>query len=252
LGKRGDRPAYGRAAAFVLNQGLLPKLFGTLAQRYAKRPGGYTRIHKFGHRPGDNAPHAILELVDNPRDLRFDMTARAVGWELLRENLKTERPLALINNGIQGADDFVRAERSLPPRTVGRLREKTRWNLQKVLKFRDRSAVSELTRKAGDYIVSPLRSLNEPNSLSCDIQDSLLAKPLALKTINSELSAEKIDRMERSRDSAMGGAGHRLPGESTSAFALAQRGLKRPKWRGHKIRPEPEATVLSGRTIHPY
>lgn len=38
----------------------------------------------FGHRKGDHAPQAILELVDNPNDLRFHMTARIVGRELAR------------------------------------------------------------------------------------------------------------------------------------------------------------------------
>lgn len=42
------------------------KLFDVLAQRYATRPGGYTRILKFGYRVGDNAPMAIIELVDRP------------------------------------------------------------------------------------------------------------------------------------------------------------------------------------------
>ena len=42
------------------------KLFDVLAPRYAERPGGYTRILKFGYRIGDNAPMAIIELVDRP------------------------------------------------------------------------------------------------------------------------------------------------------------------------------------------
>jgi large subunit ribosomal protein L17 len=42
------------------------KLFGNLGPRYATRPGGYTRILKFGHRVGDNAPMALVELVDRP------------------------------------------------------------------------------------------------------------------------------------------------------------------------------------------
>ncbi len=42
------------------------KLFGELGERYRDRPGGYTRILKFGWRVGDNAPMAIVELVDRP------------------------------------------------------------------------------------------------------------------------------------------------------------------------------------------
>ena len=42
------------------------KLFGELGERYNTRPGGYTRILKFGYRVGDNAPMALVELVDRP------------------------------------------------------------------------------------------------------------------------------------------------------------------------------------------
>ena len=42
------------------------KLFGELGPRYQARPGGYTRILKMGFRVGDNAPMALVELVDCP------------------------------------------------------------------------------------------------------------------------------------------------------------------------------------------
>jgi large subunit ribosomal protein L17 len=42
------------------------KLFAELGPRYAKRPGGYLRILKFGFRQGDNAPMALVELMDRP------------------------------------------------------------------------------------------------------------------------------------------------------------------------------------------
>lgn len=42
------------------------QLFDGLGPRYAKRPGGYTRILKYGFRNGDNAPMALIEFVDRP------------------------------------------------------------------------------------------------------------------------------------------------------------------------------------------
>lgn len=45
------------------------RLFGELGPRYKDRNGGYTRIIKVGRRSGDNAELAVIELVDNPREL---------------------------------------------------------------------------------------------------------------------------------------------------------------------------------------
>lgn len=52
----------------VRHRDTVVKLFDVLAQRYAARPGGYTRVLKYGVRPGDCAPRAFMELVDRPLD----------------------------------------------------------------------------------------------------------------------------------------------------------------------------------------
>lgn len=50
----------------IRNRDMVSKLFNELGPRYQTRPGGYLRILKCGFRTGDNAPMAIVELVDRP------------------------------------------------------------------------------------------------------------------------------------------------------------------------------------------
>ncbi|HSM36937.1 MAG TPA: 50S ribosomal protein L17 [Longimicrobiales bacterium] len=62
--KRGDLHARRTVARSIGDKDVLARLFGELASRYADRPGGYTRVLKLGHRPGDGADMAIIELVE--------------------------------------------------------------------------------------------------------------------------------------------------------------------------------------------
>ena len=64
LGKKGTLHARRHALKLVADRSSLKKIFGPLSERYANRPGGYTRVIKLGHRLGDDAPMAFIELVD--------------------------------------------------------------------------------------------------------------------------------------------------------------------------------------------
>jgi large subunit ribosomal protein L17 len=66
LGKEPSLANHRLAFDRLRDRDIVVKLFGELGPRYKTRPGGYLRILKFGFRNGDNAPMALVELVDRP------------------------------------------------------------------------------------------------------------------------------------------------------------------------------------------
>jgi large subunit ribosomal protein L17 len=71
LGKRGTLHARRQALSRLNNDRVMvDKLFSTIAERYADRDGGYTRVLRAGFRYGDNAPMAVIELVERDVDAK--------------------------------------------------------------------------------------------------------------------------------------------------------------------------------------
>lgn len=66
LGKEPSLANHRLAFDRLRDRDMVVKLFGELGPRYKARPGGYLRILKYGFRNGDNAPMALVELVDRP------------------------------------------------------------------------------------------------------------------------------------------------------------------------------------------
>jgi len=68
LGKNPSLANRRLAFARLRDREMVVKLFDELGPRYATRNGGYSRILKFGFRKGDNAPMALVELMDRPAE----------------------------------------------------------------------------------------------------------------------------------------------------------------------------------------
>lgn len=129
-------------------------LLQTIAARYVDRPGGYTRLHLHGHRPGDHAPRALLELVDNTKgDLKVELTARAMAREVLLRSKKMKSDKAI---------DFLKTP--FLPRGTSSTRgvpkfeddhtfnELTRLNIKKLLRYQEEEKRLELAMRAEDHL----------------------------------------------------------------------------------------------------
>ncbi|MEE4011326.1 50S ribosomal protein L17 [Roseibium sp. FZY0029] len=86
LGKRGDLHARRQAISQIRDTAMVAKLFETLGERYKDRSGGYSRVLKAGFRYGDNAPMAVIELVDRDPEARGAEDRARVEAEEAAEN----------------------------------------------------------------------------------------------------------------------------------------------------------------------
>jgi len=70
LGKKGDLQSKRKTISILHDEKNMKKVFDIFSKRYKDRLGGYTRIIKLGNRFGDNAPTAIIELVDRDEEAK--------------------------------------------------------------------------------------------------------------------------------------------------------------------------------------
>lgn len=147
LGKRGTPTALSSAQSFLFNTGSSMPRLAEMAARYAERPGGYTRVHLMGHRKGDHAPRAVLELVDNPTDVKLDMTARTVAREAYTLLHRAQTHL-----GWEALQALLQKQASLPIESDTRFHPLTRKNMAKLVRYRGEAARTELVQKAQQYL----------------------------------------------------------------------------------------------------
>lgn len=118
----------------------MPKLFGELRERYLERPGGYTRVLRVEPEKEDQAPTAILQLCDGPKDMRFMLTAKTIARDR-EEGLKTseitrERMKQVIKFRPDGKKELEAAVNAIRAREVDAQRRESGARKQQVYERR--------------------------------------------------------------------------------------------------------------------
>ena len=98
LAKRDTLHSRRQAAAFLLSDDAVKKLFDTIGPRFDERPGGYTRIMRVGFRKGDGAEEAIIELLGSEVKKRAEERRRRKEERIKQQQEQSEEVEAAAAN----------------------------------------------------------------------------------------------------------------------------------------------------------
>lgn len=110
LAKKGDLHARRQALSYMMDKSVAHKLFDQIRDRFLDRQGGYIRIFRTGHRTGDNAPLALIQLVPEPegKGLR---KARKRGGRARKAPAKASSKKAVSKGELRGPEDTEMKEK---------------------------------------------------------------------------------------------------------------------------------------------
>lgn len=110
LGKKGTLHARRLAFKLVPQKDAVQKVFGTLAERFADRKGGYTRIIRIGNRRGDDAPMAFIELIAEGEGKKKETPAKTKKQSKPTVTAESKKPEAKVEKKPEAEKETESAE----------------------------------------------------------------------------------------------------------------------------------------------
>lgn len=146
LSKKGTLASRRQAISTMRDEAQVKKLFDTLADRYKDRQGGYTRVLKAGFRYGDNAPMAVIELVDR------DESAKGLdsGPTMFDMDADMENPMAGFGESTAVDETTVEPKKKAAPKKAAAKEEKAEEKTEAKKPAAKKPAAKKTTEKKDD------------------------------------------------------------------------------------------------------